>query len=133
MKATEAQRAPDFSAGWVLYDGSCGFCSWWLPLWEDTLNRRGFQIAPLQAGWVRERLSISDAELMEDLRLLLPDGTQLRGANVYRHVMRKIWWAWPIYCFSILPITSQIFDWGYRTFARNRYRVSKSCGLQPRD
>jgi len=33
--------------GWVLYDGSCGFCSRWAPLWERALNKRGFHIAPL--------------------------------------------------------------------------------------
>ena|SRR3990167_8059939 len=36
--------------GRVLYDGSCGFCSRWAPLWESTLKKRGFHIAPLQAA-----------------------------------------------------------------------------------
>ncbi len=34
----------------MLYDGSCGFCSRWVPLWERTLAKRGFLIAPLQAA-----------------------------------------------------------------------------------
>ena len=42
--------------GWVLFDGSCGFCRTWVVYWAQTLRRRGFEIAPLQETWVRERL-----------------------------------------------------------------------------
>ncbi len=44
--------------GWVLYDGSCGFCSRSAPFWENTLKRRGIHIAPLQLGWVAEKLHL---------------------------------------------------------------------------
>lgn len=44
--------------------------------------------------------------------------------------MRRIWWALPMYVFSVLPGGRQVFDFGYRTFARNRYRVSDKCGLK---
>jgi hypothetical protein len=26
--------------GWVLYDGACGFCSRWIPLWRPVLGSR---------------------------------------------------------------------------------------------
>jgi predicted DCC family thiol-disulfide oxidoreductase YuxK len=116
--------------GWVLYDDSCGFCRRWIPFWERTLRRRGFGIAPLQAECVRQRLGVSDAELLQDLRLLLADGRVVRGADVYRYVLRQIGWAYPLYLFSVMPLGRQAFDWGYRTFARNRYRVSRACGLR---
>ncbi|MCL4178105.1 MAG: DUF393 domain-containing protein [Verrucomicrobia bacterium] len=115
--------------GWILYDDSCGFCRRWVPFGEGALRRRGFAIAPLQADWVRARLRLSEAELLDDLRLLLADGTQIRGADVYRYVARRIWWAWPVYWFSIAPGLRTVFDWGYRTFAANRFRVSSACGL----
>lgn len=115
--------------GWILYDDSCGFCRRWVPYWKDTLQRRGFGIAPLQADWVAAKLQLKDSELLDDLRLLLSDNSQIFGANVYRYAMRRIWWAWPIYLFAITPGLRSIFDWGYRTFAANRYRVSASCGL----
>jgi predicted DCC family thiol-disulfide oxidoreductase YuxK len=116
--------------GCVLYDDSCGFCRRWIPFWSITLYRRGFSIAPLQSNWVRKRLGLPEAELVEDLRLLLPDGRQVRGADVYRNVMRRIWWAWLLYLFAIMPVGRQTFDWGYRTFARNRFRFSRACGLR---
>jgi len=115
--------------GWILYDGSCGFCRRWVPFWEPALRRRGFAITPLQAPWVGERLGLPPEELVKDLRLLLADGSQLSGAAVYRFAMRRIWWAWPMYGLSVLPGLRQVFDWAYRTFARNRYRVSDACRL----
>jgi len=126
MKTLVEAREP---SGWILYDDSCGFCRRWVPFWEGALRKRGFAIAPLQADWVRTRLKLSEAELLHDLRLLLADGTQISGADVYRYTMRQIWWTWPIYLFSITPGLRSIFNWGYRTFAANRFRVSAACGL----
>lgn len=113
--------------GWVLYDGSCGFCSRWVPFWESTLNKRGFHIAPLQAGWVAEKLHLSDKELASDFRLLLADGEQLAGAAAYRYLMRRIGWATPLYLLSILPGLRTLFDASYRAFADNRYFISRAC------
>ena len=115
--------------GWILYDETCGICQRWVPFWEAPLRRRGMDVAPLQADWVRERLQMDDAELMKEIRLLLADGSHLAGGDVYRFAMRRIWWAWPLYLFSITPGLRRIFDWGYRTFAAHRYKVSNACRL----
>ncbi|HXG52629.1 MAG TPA: DUF393 domain-containing protein [candidate division Zixibacteria bacterium] len=115
--------------GWVLYDGACGFCSRWVPYWEKTLEKRGFRIAPLQAGWVAERLGLRDGDAGPDLRLLLAGGAELRGTEAYRYLMRRIWWATPLYALSILPGLRLLFDGAYRAFADNRYRISRACRL----
>lgn len=117
--------------GWILYDDSCGFCRRWIPFWEGALLRRGFAVAPLQADWVRQRTRLSEEALMQDLLLLLADGTIIRGANVYRYATRRIWWAWPVYLFSVTPLLRNIFDWSYRTFAAHRYQISQACRLPP--
>ena len=118
--------------GWVLYDGACGFCSRWVPFWQNTLEKRGFRIAPLQADWVAAKFNLTEDELASDFRLLLANGEKLAGAEVYRYLMRRIWWAKPFYLLSILPIFRQLFDAGYRAFADNRYRISRTCHLTPR-
>jgi predicted DCC family thiol-disulfide oxidoreductase YuxK len=118
--------------GWVLYDGNCGFCSRWVPLWENTLKKRGFRIAPLRADWVAEKFNLSQDELTSDFRLLLADGEKLAGAEVYRYLMRHIWWATPLYFLSLLPILRNLFDAGYRAFADNRYWISRTCHLPVR-
>jgi len=125
MNPSSTQKSP---AGWILYDDSCGVCRRSVPFWEPALRRRGFDLAPLQADWVRAKLQLTETELLQDLRLLLPDGSQVCGAEVYRHAMRRIWWAWPLYLLSIVPGLRALCDWGYRTFAANRYRVSSACG-----
>ena len=127
----EVVDRPSRVRGWILYDDSCGFCQRWIPFWEGTLLRRGFAIAPIQAGWVSRTLGLSDEELLSDLRLLLADGRHITGADVYRCVTRCIWWAYPVYLFSIAPLTCRAFDLGYRTFAANRYRISGACRLEP--
>jgi len=116
-------------AGWVLYDDSCGVCRRWIPFWEGTLHRRGFDIAPLQAEWVAGKLQIDPLRLTEDLRLLLPDGRLIQGADVYRFAMKRIWWAYPLYLCSVMPLLKDVFNWGYRTFAKHRHQVSRLCRL----
>jgi len=123
----ESQANP---AGWILYDDSCGFCRRWVPFWERTLRARGFGIAPLQSDWVREQLRLGENELLQDLRLLLATGEQIRGADTYRYAMKRIWWAYPIYLFSIAPIGRNLFDFGYRKFAKHRYQISQACRLK---
>ncbi|MGE5219408.1 MAG: thiol-disulfide oxidoreductase DCC family protein [Chloroflexota bacterium] len=118
--------------GWVLYDGDCGFCSRWVPFWEKTLAKRGFRIAPLQAEWVAEKFNLAADELTGDFRLLLADGKKIAGADVYRYLMRRIWWATPLYLLSILPVLRNLFDAGYRAFADNRYWISRTCHLPVR-
>jgi predicted DCC family thiol-disulfide oxidoreductase YuxK len=120
--------------GWVLFDGSCGFCRSWVTYWANTLRTHGFEIAALQDEWVRERLgSPAEEDLLVDLRLLLDNGRQVQGADAYRYVMRRIWWTYPIYLLSIAPMLRRLFDWAYRSFADNRYHFSRSCRLPARE
>jgi predicted DCC family thiol-disulfide oxidoreductase YuxK len=116
----------------VLYDDSCGFCRWWVPQWGEVLRKRGFGFAPLQSDWVQEIPEAASEEFLQDLRLLLANGVVVRGADVYRYVMRRIWWAYPLYALASAPVLRRVFDWGYRTFARNRYRISNTC-MRPRE
>jgi predicted DCC family thiol-disulfide oxidoreductase YuxK len=120
-------------AGWILYDNSCGFCRRWVPFWENTLRKRGFEIAPLQTGWVKEKLQLSDGDLLQDLRLLLATGESIQGADTYRYAMKRIWWAFPIYLLSTVPPGRHMFDWTYRKFATHRHQFSRMCKLQDND
>jgi predicted DCC family thiol-disulfide oxidoreductase YuxK len=115
--------------GWVFYDGSCGVCSRWVPFWTPALARVGLETTPLQRDWVRERTGLSEEALLADLTVLLDDGRVIRGADAYRYAMRRIWWAVPFYLLSLTPGFRQLFDAGYRSFARHRYAVSDVCRL----
>ena len=84
--------------------------------WKNTLARRGFELAP-------------DEEVSADVRLRLPDGEEIIGADVYRFVMRRIWWAYPLYLLSRLPLLRSLYDRAYRAFADSRHHISNACGL----
>src|SRR4051812_18073451 len=99
--------------GWVLYDDSCGVCRRWGPFWALALRRRGYEISPLQSAWVSEYLQLPPTELVKDLRLLKPDGSQIQGADVYRQIMRDIWWAYPLFLLACAPGLRTLFDLGY--------------------
>lgn len=121
------------ATGWVLYDGDCGICSRWVPGWGPTLERYGLAVAPLQSAWVPERTGLTGSDLLSDIRLLDQDGRLHSGADVYRYLMRRTWWTYPLYWLSITPGFRSGFDWAYRTFARHRHRISGSCGLPGHD
>lgn len=122
---------PESREGWVLFDGGCGVCSRWVPYWEPTLQRLGLAIAPLQSPWVRQRTGLAPEALLDDIRLLRPDGRLISGADVYRYVMRRLWWTYPLYLLSEVPGLRDLFDWGYRKFARHRMKISNTCGSPP--
>lgn len=127
MNATDP-NAP--TVGWILYDASCGICCRSASLLENALVKRGFVVVALQEEWVMETLDLPPESLLEDMRILLADGTQLAGAEAYRYAMRRIGWALPLYFFSMLPIGRQIFDFAYRVFAQNRQKISAACAVR---
>ena len=66
--------------GWVLYDGACGICKGFVRSFGRALHRRGFDCVSLQTDWVRERLNLSEDELMLEMRVLEPSGKVVGGA-----------------------------------------------------
>ena len=131
MTLDDPQAPASAPEGVVLYDDACGFCSRWVPFWRPTLARIGLGTLALQDPWVASHVRLDDEALLADLTLAHPDGTIVRGADVYRFAMRRLWWAYPLYLLSITPGGRTLFNWAYRTFARNRYHVSRACGLRP--
>jgi predicted DCC family thiol-disulfide oxidoreductase YuxK len=119
-------------SGWILYDGACGFCYWWVHFWERVVAKRGFALKDLQTAIRDGSLHIEAEYLLDDIRFLTADGKLIVGADAYLHVGRRIWWASPLAVVFGLPGFRQILTAGYSWFNRNRYRVSKHCPLPPR-
>lgn len=119
-------RTPSAS-GWVLYDGECAFCIRWIHFWLPVLRRRGFEAETLQADWVPDALNLRRADVLKDIRLLTASGEQYAGADVYLHLAKKIWWAWPFGLLFSLPGFNQLMWAGYRSFAAHRLCVSGYC------
>jgi uncharacterized protein len=119
----------DGAEGWVLYDAACGFCSWWIPFWRNTIRSTGFEIAAVQEPWVRTILPLPPHELNRDIRLLMRDGTLINGADAYITGMKKVWWSSPLGYLFALPILRWLTWRFYNGFNRNRFLVSRFCRL----
>lgn len=117
--------------GWVLYDGMCGFCSWWIPFWAKTIKRTGYGIAMLQDKWVREKLNLPGELENKDIILLFLDDSKLIGADAYIFGMKAVWWSSPLGYLLSIPPFRQITWIFYKLFNRNRFLVSKICRLKP--
>ena len=115
-------------AGWLLYDGECGFCSGLANRWGGLAQRAGFSLAELQAEWVRERLARNDkaadkATTSNELLLLLPDDNVLGGADALVELCRHVWWGWPLWLLSRFPGVMRLLRWLYRRVAARRHRL----------
>jgi uncharacterized protein YqjF (DUF2071 family)/predicted DCC family thiol-disulfide oxidoreductase YuxK len=115
--------------GYVLYDGTCGFCSWWVPRLENTLRAAGIAIAPLQAEWVQKTIPLPCERLTDDIRLVVSDGTLLSGADAYIYAMKQIRAIRPLGVLLGLPGLRWITRAIYAFFNKNRFVISKICKL----
>jgi uncharacterized protein YqjF (DUF2071 family)/predicted DCC family thiol-disulfide oxidoreductase YuxK len=125
----DASALPGDAKGYVLYDGACGFCSWWIPFWQDTIRRTGYEIAALQEPWVQRALGLPQEQIASDIRLLMRDGTLWNGADAYLFGMRRVWWSAPVGWLLSMPGLRQLTWRFYRWFNRNRFAVSRMCRL----
>jgi uncharacterized protein YqjF (DUF2071 family)/predicted DCC family thiol-disulfide oxidoreductase YuxK len=122
---------PSQPKGWILYDGLCGFCSWWIPFWKKAIQKSGYEATAIQTDWVRKKLNLEESELNNDIRLLLNDDTLINGADAYIYGMKQIWWTSPFGWILGLPFFRQITWKFYKIFNRNRFLVSRICKFKP--
>jgi predicted DCC family thiol-disulfide oxidoreductase YuxK len=115
--------------GWVCYDAECSFCSRLAARAEHLLTSRGFHLAPLQAGWVRDRLGWKEGEPLTGMKLITADGRVIGGADAAIRLAGLIWWAWPLFAFSRLPGAKAALRAIYRQVAKNRYCLGRARSL----
>jgi len=130
MKTPDHEPEPVLPrAGWILYDGRCGFCFRWVHLWKEVVAQRGFALKDLQSASADGSLQVSPENLLDDILILTRAGKLESGANAYLYMARQIWWAWPFYAIFSLSVFNWILWRGYRWFNRNRYQISRHCRL----
>lgn len=120
--------APD--ATWeveVFYDGDCPLCRREVDMLKmfDRRNRiratdiatEGFDPLPLGRSW---------QELMEEIHGRLPDGSWIKGVEVFRRLYSAVGFR-PLIWITRWPLISQGLDLAYRLFAKNRLRMTGRC------
>jgi predicted DCC family thiol-disulfide oxidoreductase YuxK len=120
----------------VFFDGGCPLCRReisFLRRWDRRGKIRFTDISSpdFQAAAVDK----TDDVLMAQMHGRLPDGTWLQGVEVFRRLYAAVGFG-PLVLLSRLPLISQLLDWGYAVFARNRLRLTgrctaKSCSAKP--
>lgn len=116
----------------VLYDGTCGLCSWVVQFLLKADSEEHFVFAPLQG----ETASAYLKHLPESVRgvdsvVLIENYQDNPQAYVLSKGALRICWllggGWRVPgVLSFLP--AFIFDWAYNVVARNRYQwVARSC------
>ena len=117
--------------GWILYDADCGFCTRWA--WRlariGRVGSRGFHLAPLQAPWVRQRLRMSESDLLHEMRVLTADDQLYGGADAAVFLARQVWWTRPFTVLTRLPGVMPLLRAVYRWVAQNRHRLSEACAF----
>ena len=117
------------SRGWVLYDGACEICKGTVRRFGPAFRRRGFACVPLQTPWVRDRLNLSETELMLEMRVLEPSGKVVGGAAAVLLLARTFWWARPLVWLAKVPGVFGLLDAAYHWGAAKRYCANGACAV----
>jgi predicted DCC family thiol-disulfide oxidoreductase YuxK len=117
----------DRSRAGVFYDADCAFCVTAARRFERVLARRRVELVPLQTPDAGARLGVRDDRLLDEMRLRLPNGTVLGGADAVAEIARRIWWAWPLWTLSRVPGAMRPMRATYRWVARHRSCTNGAC------
>jgi predicted DCC family thiol-disulfide oxidoreductase YuxK len=121
--------APD-RGGWqleVFFDGDCQLCLREITLirrWDREQRIRFTDIAA--PDFHPELLGKQYEALMAEMHGRLPDGSWIQGVEVFRQMYALVGFR-RLVALSRWPVISQVLDFGYALFARNRLRFTGRC------
>jgi predicted DCC family thiol-disulfide oxidoreductase YuxK len=116
---------------WLIWDGACGFCCWWI----EWARRRGaealFRIIPYQEAPSPPMTDALRARARRAVQVVTADGRELSAGRACLYVLERLGWGrWARLC-SHPP-----FLWGievtYRIVARNRPFFGRFVSRDPR-
>jgi hypothetical protein len=125
------QRPSSKTAGWVLYDGPCGFSSASARRAAVILNSLGFDLLPLQTPWVIQRLGPAATLAAQEMALLTREGRVVGGVDAYVYVAEQFRWGRPFAWLARRGPVDRLLRWTYRWIAAHRQQISAACRLRP--
>ncbi|HKP04903.1 MAG TPA: DCC1-like thiol-disulfide oxidoreductase family protein [Chthoniobacterales bacterium] len=119
---TETTERAEFIpfCGWIFFDEDCSFCRDLVLRFEPVYAKRGFHFEPLQREWVRDRLNLTAAQALEEMRVLTADGCVFGGADAVVFLARQLWWATPFAWLARVGFIHALLDRSYRWVAAHR-------------
>lgn len=114
----------------VFFDGGCPLCLREIRFlkWLDRHGRIKFTDIDA-AEFAPESYGKTYDEMMEKIYGRLPDGTWITGVEVFRRLYAAAGLR-PVVALTRLPGVSHLLEFGYRTFAKNRLRLTGRCTAQ---
>ncbi len=111
----------------VFFDGGCPFCRREINFLRRWDRRERILFTDIHCPDFRSAaVNMTDKALMGQLHGRLPDGTWLRGVEVFRRMYAAVGFG-PLVFLSRLPLISQLLDQAYSVFARHRLRLTGRC------
>ena len=111
----------------VFFDGACPLCRREIAMLRRWDRRGVIRFTDIAApGFDPAPLGRTHGDLMAEIHGRLPDGTVIKGVEVFRRLYAAVGLS-PLVLLTRLPVVSQILDWGYRRFARNRLKLTGRC------
>lgn len=110
----------------VFFDGDCPLCQREIACLRRLDRRERIQFTNIAATEFIVPPGRTFDQLMAEIQGRLPDGTWVSGVEVLRRLYAAVGCRWLVMP-TRLPGISQMLDWGYRIFARNRLRLTGRC------
>jgi predicted DCC family thiol-disulfide oxidoreductase YuxK len=114
----------------VFYDADCPLCDREVKMLcrldrKQRIRFKDIAAAEFEAG----DYGLTQDELMAEIHARLPDGSWIRGVEVFRRIYSALGWG-PVVRLTRLPVVSNLLDGAYRLFARNRLRLTGRCAAE---
>ncbi|MXQ52964.1 thiol-disulfide oxidoreductase DCC family protein [Shimazuella alba] len=111
----------DTSGTYVLFDGVCNVCNYWVQFIIKRDPKAQFRFASLQSEEAQLLLQAHEQKVTLDSIVLLQDGKVYTESTAILQIFKKLTGMWKLLSvFQIVP--KFIRDSLYRWFAKNRYR-----------
>lgn len=111
----------------VFFDGDCPLCRREINVLRRWDRREKIRFTDISSpDFQAAAVGLTDETLMAQMHGRLADGTWLRGVEVFRRMYAAVGFG-PLVLLSRLPLVSQVLDWAYAVFARNRWRLTSRC------
>ena len=114
----------------VFFDGDCPLCRREINVLRRWDRQRKILFTDISSpDFQAAAVGMTGDVLMAQMHGRLPDGTWLQGVEVFRRLYAAVGFG-PLVLVSRLPLISQVLDWGYAVFARNRLRLTGRCAAR---
>ena len=111
----------------VFYDGECPLCTREIAFIQRLGRRERVRFTDIaEAGFDPTSIGVPLSALMDRIHGRLPDGALVQGVEVFRRLYAAVGFP-KLVAVTRLPGVSQLLDFCYAAFAKNRLKITGRC------